>query len=547
MRTSKKLFAMGLFKSMLMLTIMVGMQFSSYAQSHELKVSPLRFAGVHALTPFEGASDGYMVLHTASGGDWNFNLFSNELTEIKEGTIETPRNSFFNSLTYNGDYTLLNFVVNAFSQSITYIVLDKDGIETARTTRNETPMLRRGEQFFPNVYNHPENGFVITQTFSSGRRAGYTVEHLDNQLNTQWSLDFQTDKGNAHVYDVKSAGERIFVLEATERSGNTRNTRLHSIDANIGQHIYTMELTDDEFTYFPSALLPMEDGTITISGTYFNGSRISIKNSRGLFFLSVSPDGETTGMNIFDWRELRPLLRTSVPDWFFKVMPDVWIHALEPEADGSFTAVAELYRYSGEVRREEKGELKESYHRIRLLDFMLFGFAPDGQMLYAERIERPHMVIKLDSEFSGGSGSLANEAGSGALRRARAMKKSGAFTYRFHQKQDNRFNLAFTSFEAKKHHAWFMDLNSNFNSLKLDLTHAKPQFISYMQIIDLCANQSGFGFILSELNTRSFDDSEAYWRGVLPAGANSMLTYEYMPLGGKLKLNIANLSEEFSK
>ena len=547
MRTGKTMFVKGFLKSAILSLTLLGIQVQAKAQSLEMNVSPLRFAGVHALGSQEGESDAYLVLHTTSGGDWNFTLVNNQLKEIKTGTIEAPRLSFFNSLTSNGEYTLLNFPVNAFSQSITYVVLDKKGNETARMTRTETPMLRRGEQFFPNVYNHPSEGFIITQTFSNGSRAGYTVEHVNNRLETLWSIDFQHDRGHAHVYDVKSMNGRVFVLEANERRGNTQNARLHSIDAETGRHIYTMELTDDNYTYFPTALRPLEDGSLAVSGTYFSGSRISTRNTRGIFFLGISPDGDTKGMNIFAWRELRPLLRTSVPDWFFKVMPDVWIHALEPEADGSFTAVAELYRYTGEVRREERGELKERYHRIRLLDFMLFGFDPDGQMLYAERIERPHMVIKLDSEFSGGSGSLANEAGSGALRRARAMKKSGAFTYRFHQKQDDKFNLAFTSYEAKKHHAYFMDLNNSFNSLKLDLTHAKPQFISYMQIIDLCANQSGFGFILSELNTRSFDDSEAYWRGVLPAGANSMLTYEFMPLTGKLKLNLANLSGEFSK
>ncbi len=118
------------------------------------------------------------------------------------------------------------------------------------------------------------------------------------------------------------------------------------------------------------------------------------------------------------------------------------------------------------------------------------------------------------------------------------MKKAGAFTYRFHQKSEKAFDLAFMGYENKKHHAYFMDLNNDYSALKVDLLHAKPLVISYLQIIDLCVGQSGFGFILSELNTRSFDDSEAYWRGILPGSKGSMLTYEYMPLNGKLKLDM---------
>lgn len=54
---------------------------------------------------------------------------------------------------------------------------------------------------------------------------------------------------------------------------------------------------------------------------------------------------------------------------------------------------------------------------------------------------------------------------------------------------------------------------------------------------------SGFGFILSELNTRSFDDSEAYWRGIFPISEGSMLTYEYFALTGRLNLNIVNMHD----
>ncbi len=513
------------------------------SQSLELEISPLRFAGVHALSSVQGESDAYMVLHTASEGNWNFQLIDNRLDEVRTGTIEAPRYSFFTGMTYNGEHILLSFIVNAFSQSITYVVLDKQGFEVARTTRTDTPMLRRGDRFFPGVFNHPQQGFVIVQTTGRGRNAGYSVEQVDGQLNTLWSIEFAANKGTAHVYDLVASNDKLFILEATERMGRTLNARLHSIDLSENEHSYTMELGDGDHSYFPTAFLPMENGNIAMAGTYFNGSRIRGKNTRGMFFLNVGPDGTTDAMELYPWRELRKTLRTPVPDWFFKVMPDVYVHALELNNDGSITAVAELYRYSGEVRREDSRGRKEQYHRIRMLDFMLFGFDQAGGLQYTERIERPHMVLKLDSEFSGGSESLAHNAGQGPLRRARAMKEAGAFTYRFHQVTDDSFNLAFVSYEAKTHYAYFMDLNKNFNAVKTELRHATPAIISYYQIIDLCANQSGFGFILSELNTRSFDDSEAYWRGLLPSANGSMLTYEYMPLTGKLKLNRVILTD----
>ncbi len=528
---------------MMVFALTTCLAFSGFSQSKELKISPLRFAGVHALGTQQGENDAYMVIHTGSGGDWHFQLYDFLLNEVKEGTIETPRYSFFNQMTYNGDHTLLSFVNNAFSQSVTYVILDHMGNEVSRRTSSDVTMLRRGDQFFPGVYNHPREGFLIVQTAGRGRRTGYTVEHVDSELNTLWSIEFTSPKGNAHVYDLVTSEERVFILEATERMGKTLNSRLHSIDLGTASHIYTMELGDGQNSFFPTAFLPTADNRLAMAGTYFRGDKIRGKNTRGLFFLNVAEDGSTAGMQTHPWATLRRTLRTPVPDWFFKVMPDVHIHALEQYQDGTFMAVAELYRYSGEVRREEAGGKKEQYHRIRLLDFMLLGFEPDGDILYTERIQRPHMVLKLDSEFSGGSNSLAHNAGQGPLRRARAMKQAGAFTYRFHQLYDDKLNFAFTSYENKIHYAYFMDLNNNFQSTKVELKHSKPMLLSYMQIVDLCANQTGFGFILAELNTRSFDDSEAFWRGVLPARKGSMLTYEYMPLTGKLQMNLVNLPD----
>ena len=525
-------------KILIVVCLLTGIQFASFAQSKEVRVSPLRFAGVHPLSSSHHESDAFLVMHSGGSGVWNYEMFNTSLEEIKSGTIETPSYSFFNGVTYNGSHAMVSFVVNALSTSVTYVVLDDKGNEVSRETRDDVPNLRRGDQFFPEVFPHPEKGFIIVQSAGRARNAGYVIEHVDHKMNRLWKMDFESQRGSVHVYDLLCSGDFLYILEASERLGKTTSARVHGVDLLNGIKMYTMELQDDEYSYFPTALNINEDKTISMAGTYFRGNRISGRNTRGLFFLTVANDGSTAGMSVHPWQELRPTLRTSVPDWFFKVMPDVYIHAIEANHNGTFTAIAELYRYSGEVRQEDSRGRQEQYHRIRMLDFMVFNFDNEGQILYTERIERPHMVLKLDSEFSGGPSSLAYNAGQGPLMRARAMKKAGAFTYRFHHLTENSLQLAFMSYENKMHYAYLMDVRNNQKAIKVDMQHAKPSFISYMQIIDLCANQSGFGFILTEMNTRSFDDSEAYWRGLLPVNGNKMLIYEYMPLGGRLKFDI---------
>ena len=314
---------MKILKGCFMLLAMAGVSTSSFAQSQELQISPLRFAGVHAISPQAGQSRAYMVLHGAGGGNWNFNLFADDLANLNQGTIEAPRHSFFNTLTTSGNYTLLNFAVNALNPSLTYVVMDPMGNEIARRTHQDVPMLRRGEQFFPTVFAHPEEGFLIAQTIKNGRNAGYTLSHVTPNLDENWSISFFATRGHAHVYDMVAGDDKIFILEANERLNRTQNTRIHCLDAKTGKHIYTQELKDNTSSFFPTALLPLEDGSIAMAGTYFNGTRINSKNTRGIFFMTLDGSGSTMALQTQSWKLLRPVMRTSVPDWFFKVMPDV--------------------------------------------------------------------------------------------------------------------------------------------------------------------------------------------------------------------------------
>ncbi len=518
---------------------------SGFTRNQELKISPFHFGGVHPLTSSEGEAVGFFVINTESEGNWLFHFFDPDLKKTGKTIVEAPRFSFFNQAVIHNDMILVSFLVNAFKTSATLVLLDMEGNELARQTRTDMPMLNRGAQFFPRVFAHSETGFIITHTIRSGE-TGYAIEHLDNELNTLWRKEFFADRGTYHVYDLWSGPEGILIFEGNERRGNLLNARIVSLDPKTGKERFQKHLTDGEHAFFPMASKFLDNGQVVLTGTYYRGENIRGKNSLGLFFEKMDKSGETVSMELYEWKGLRPLLRTNVTDWFFKVMPEVWIHGLEINADGSFTVIAELYRYSGEVSQvdPETRKLKERYHRIRILDFMLFGFDDEGKMQYADRIERPHMVLKLDSEFTGPSGSLSERAGAGSLNRARAMKEKGALTYRFHQvRNDGSLRLGFMSYEAKTHYAYTMSLFEDRRMVKIPLIHAKPKIITYAQMIDLCANQSGFGFILTEMNTRSFDDAEVYWRGMFPGRDGNMVTYEYLPLNGKLTLNLADTKQ----
>jgi hypothetical protein len=502
----------------------------SYSQTIEKRVSPFRFAGVHALTTPQGETRGYFTLSAESGSRWEFQIMNTSLETTITTTIEAPRLSTFNTMVSDGDFIIASFVVNAFRTSLTYVVIDNQGNETARLTRENYPLLNQGNQYFPQLSVHPAGGFILVE--SIGRRpAGYTVEYIDHSLSTIWRREFIPSKGKSVVYGLWPVDEQIIVYEATERNNRTQNTRIHTLNPLTGEHMLTMNLTDAEYTYFPTAINPGANGEIAITGTFFKGDKIKGKSSQGLFFINMDRDGQTLAMELFDWKFLRPLIKTHVYDWFFAVRPEVWIHGLDRNDDGSFTAIAELYRYSG----IQRGKSEDRYHRIRLFDFMVFTFDPQGNMVYADAIPRPHMILKLDVD------NFDHMASAGPLSRARAMKQYGAFSYRFHRKTENgSYAIAFMSYEAFTHYAYSVKLHDSRAYLQYPLIVSKPRIFSTLQMVDHFSGQYSIGYMINEMNTRKFNESEMHWRGILPAPQGKMLTYEYMPLNGRLTMNLVD-------
>jgi len=66
-------------KILIVVCLLTGIQFVSFAQSKEIRVSPLRFAGVHPLSSSHHESDAFLVMHSGGSGVWNYEMFNTSL------------------------------------------------------------------------------------------------------------------------------------------------------------------------------------------------------------------------------------------------------------------------------------------------------------------------------------------------------------------------------------------------------------------------------------------------------------------------------------
>ncbi|HOI32474.1 MAG TPA: hypothetical protein PLC47_06900, partial [Bacteroidales bacterium] len=200
-----------------------------------------------------------------------------------------------------------------------------------------------------------------------------------------------------------------------------------------------------------------------------------------------------------------------------------------------------LFKYSGEITQTnpKTGETEAPFHKIRLMDFMSFKFNSSGEMTEAERIEKPHQFLHIQGgDLTAETGSIQNLVNSGNLNRNKALKESNGFTFRDAiPLADGQYALVFASYENFVYYTYLLNTSVG-NYYKYAMLKAKPEIISQLEIASRIANQYDDLSLEIEGSTINFDGNDQYFRGVLPAGENKFLLYEYMPLKSLLSLKL---------
>ncbi len=523
--------------TIILLIILSG--FGLHGQELNLKISPFRFNGVFAIKDNQQQTNAFASVYAKSNGVWEMQWIAPDLSDSKTIVLDIPKNAIFQTMVSSGGQSLLCFVDNSFKPALHYLLIDSDGKVKNTVSKTKVPLLSRGKAFWPQLYALDQGHFLVVEPAKS-KSAGYSLERFDEQLQSLWRKEFYAEKGNAVVYELWVSEMGILIHQLAEKFGNVLNSQLIFNDLENGTSYYGTVLSDDQFTFYPTAFYPEKDRSIMMVGTYYKGSKIESKQAKGLFFAKVDADGSFSSQQLLEWKELKPILKTRVSDWFFKVMPEVWMHRLDKMEDGSYVALAELFKYSGEITQKntETGEPEEPFHKIRLMDFMRFNFNNLGEMTDAERIEKPHQFLHITEDMTAENGSIQRMVNSGNLNRNKALKASGGFTYRVGSVDaEGQYTIAFTSYEGFVNYVYVLHTAYG-NYQKYALLKVKPEIISQLEIVSRIANQYDDLSLELDGSTIEFDDSEQYFRGVLPTDESRLMLYEYMPFNSRLNLKL---------
>jgi len=253
------------------------------------------------------------------------------------------------------------------------------------------------------------------------------------------------DKGIVSVESVEAGEDRIIVIQLTRPSLLSKKAKgeIVCLDDATGAKLYTYPLYDGEVTGIPSAFLIDKDKNVVTGGMYFKGEKWAAKNSDGIFFLKLSPDGKKLTYKKDNWKEgIQQMIKEgSKKTVTISSKPKVLFHKIVQGGDGGYQIIGETFkksyqmismkikdaitgRYIGDIGSDDSNNKPYTFE---IMDFVIFNYDKAGKMTNLNIIEKEHTKISCYKPYNFMPG----------LRLAQMVKKFGWFNYAFTTKLPN--------------------------------------------------------------------------------------------------------------
>src|SRR5690606_24312539 len=124
------------------------------------------------------------------------------------------------------------------------------------------------------------SGFYWTHAVKE-KKWGYEVVKLDRNLKQLWSKTVSVNKGMVQVAAAESGHGRLIVVSTEVPALTSKKVlgKIVSFNNETGQKEYEYPLYDGKQTNLPGTFLIEEDGSVTTSGMYYDGEKMSGDNS----------------------------------------------------------------------------------------------------------------------------------------------------------------------------------------------------------------------------------------------------------------------------
>ncbi|MEM6725394.1 MAG: DUF6770 family protein [Bacteroidota bacterium] len=273
---------------------------------------PNKFKGVE---PIDGLGYfAFMIDGKASRKEkiYNFYIWDYDLSKIAETKEILPKYSEILDSDFNGTSFLIA-ALDTRREEITLITYDLKGKKIASKLIDDYKLLDDNEDWLAKFYADPGNGYY---GIIPGKNKGYgfTLVKYDNKLKEVWSKPYFTKKTVQTIFDAKSDEGKFVVIksDAGKMSQKRAEIEITAYDSEKGSTLWSFDLNEEDRICYPTEFAFNEKGEIAVAGMYFLGEKLKAKNSDGIFFKNINPDGKVIAESYQAWEgELQEFLKAT--------------------------------------------------------------------------------------------------------------------------------------------------------------------------------------------------------------------------------------------
>lgn len=369
-------------------------------------------------------------------------IYDLDLNSINKTKVVVNKADVLVGSEFNGKFFF--FAFNNYSKKTnSYFIFDAQGKEVKKET---IPVKRLASVGSAGIYPARDgSGFYITSIVKE-KKWGYRIRKMDNNAQVKWDKTFTRPKGLASIATAESSNGRLTIITNERPSLMAYRKAMRfmiSIDDNTGDELYKIPLFDGTTTAIPSSLFVEADGTTVSCGMYYNGEKVKEKNSDGIFFLKLAPDGTEVARNYIDWDNgIQEALAATSRKFSIGSKPKVLFHEIIPEPGGGYQVISETFRKTvkaGTVMAMMANNNEPPPMGFTVMDYIIFNYDNMGNPVDINKIEKPYKSIMVDGRV----------AQMGGVALAARLKQMRVFTYEFSttlEGSDQRV-IVFTNFE----------------------------------------------------------------------------------------------------
>lgn len=256
-------------------------------------------------------------------------VFSPDLTSMGKVSVSSKNMGDVIASNTNGQIITVLFY-NSAKKDATLVITDLNG--RAATQKSIKGIASGDKAFLVNALN-PERFLLVY-----GTKNGFKATAYDMNLEEQWNVD-----GDQELVDIKTNMDMLYLIGRKKSSNGAYLYTINNLQTEEGNIVSKKELKDGNDMFYPM-FISVSEGMSYTGGFYFTGGKGLDKTPEGIYFASLSPEGEFDALTKTPYsqviQDIKGNYASKLTSGDYKIM----LHEAARKMDGSgFFVMGEIY------------------------------------------------------------------------------------------------------------------------------------------------------------------------------------------------------------